>query len=399
MIASGREARGFTGRLKEFSSIMPAASQGTTTLSGRLRFIDAARGLALVLMIQVHTFDFWMRFTAKNFHSWAWKCSNFLGSLSAPLFLMLVGFNTALSVEKKRTVKKKGSVSIFLRLFLRGLLIFGSGYIFNYIMFCFPDTRGFSLDETLFIVQILHSIGISMCILAVLTIFGSAAVYLCALGALLFALGGPVVWNAQVPDSIPQYLMTLLRGLPFKAYFPVFPWCFFPLAGYVAGRVYLHAREKGFQTPLFGWFFMAGVLTMLASLSYLVLRDRLVMLIAMGVDEKLFFHMSLPLIIFWTGFVLMVLAVFYYILEVKKSGHVTYKLLEYCGKAAFFLFFFHYLCFRVSEAFGFTRGWFQGTLDIPIVIGIMPFLLIINIFIAYEWIQIRTPLLRLMRRI
>lgn len=390
--------RGFTEEYEEFSSIMPISALGTTSLSGRLRFIDAARGLALILMIQVHAFDFWMRMSAKNFHSWAWKSSNFLGSLSAPLFLILVGFNTALSVEKK-TVKKKGKTSIFIRLFIRGLLIFISGYIFNYIMFCFPDTRGFSLEETLFIVQILHSIGISMCILAVLTLFEPFAGYLCALGALLFALGGAVVWNMQAPDWAPQYLMTLLRGLPFKAYFPVFPWCFFPLAGYVAGRIYIMAREKKAQTPLFGWFFMAGACATLASLSFLVLRDQLVLLVSMAVDEKKFFHMSLPLIIFWTGSVILTLAVLYYILEVKKSGHIVYSWLEYCGKASFFLFFFHYLCFRVSEAFGFTRGWFQGTLEIPMILGIMPLLMIINIFVAYEWIHLRAPLLRITRRI
>ncbi|MGV8123848.1 MAG: heparan-alpha-glucosaminide N-acetyltransferase domain-containing protein [Candidatus Xenobiia bacterium LiM19] len=378
---------------------MSTPALGTTPPSGRLRFIDAARGLALVLMIQVHTFDFWMHLSAKNFHSWAWKTSNFLGSLSAPLFLLLVGFNTALSVEKKKTVKRKGKISIFLRLFTRGLLIFASGYIFNYIMFCFPDTRGFSLEETLLIVQILHSIGISMCILAVLTIFEPFAVYLCALGALLFALGGAVVWNLQAPDWIPQYLMTLLRGLPFKAYFPVFPWCCFPLAGYVAGRIYVIAREKKAETPLFGWFFMAGACTMLASLSCLVLREQLVLLISMGMDENKFFHMSFPLIIFWTGFVILTLAVLYYILEVKKSGHITYSWLEYCGKASFFLFFFHYLCFRISEAFGFTRGWFQGTLEIPIILGILPLLMIINIFVAYEWIHLRAPLLKMLRRI
>ncbi len=378
---------------------MSTPAQGTTPLSGRLRFIDAARGLALVLMIQVHAFDFWMHFSARNIHSWVWKCANFLGSLSAPLFLMLVGLNTALSVEKKRSVKKKGKASIFFRLLLRGFLIFGSGYIFNYIMFCFPDTRGFSLEETLFIVQILHCIGISMCILSVLTLFEPFAIYLCAISALLFALGGPVIWNLQVPDWVPQYLMTLLRGLPFKAYFPVFPWCFFPLAGYVAGRIYIIARERKLETPLFGWFFMAGACTMLASLSYHVLREQLVLLIAMGVDERKFFHMSFPLIIFWTGFVLLTLAFFYYILEVKKSGHITYSLLEYCGKTSFFLFFFHYLCFRVSEAFGFTQGWFQGTLEIPMIVCVMPFLLIINIFVAYEWIYLRAPLLRLLRRV
>ncbi|MHC9540044.1 MAG: heparan-alpha-glucosaminide N-acetyltransferase domain-containing protein [Vulcanimicrobiota bacterium] len=378
---------------------MPTPAQGTTPSSGRLRFIDAARGLALVLMIQVHAFDFWMRLSAKNFHSWAWKTSNFLGSLSAPLFLLLVGFNTALSVEKKKTVKRKGKISIFLRLFTRGLLVFASGYIFNYIMFCFPDTRGFSIEETLLIVQILHSIGISMCILAILTIFEPFAVYLCALSALLFALGGAVVWNLQAPDWIPQYLMTLLRGLPFKAYFPAFPWCCFPLAGYVAGRIYIIAREKKAETPLFGWFFMAGACTMLASLSYLVLREQLVLLIAMGMDDNKFFHMSFPLIIFWTGFVILTLAVLYYILEVKKSGHIMYSWLEYCGKASFFLFFFHYLCFRISEAFGFTRGWFQGTLEIPMILGILPLLMIINIFVAYEWIHLRAPLLKIFRRI
>ena len=55
----------------------------------RLDFVDAQRGLAVVLMIWMHTADAWLEPALKQGRNWDIVRS--LGGLAAPTFLLLVG--------------------------------------------------------------------------------------------------------------------------------------------------------------------------------------------------------------------------------------------------------------------------------------------------------------------
>jgi uncharacterized membrane protein len=62
--------------------------------SSRLDFIDAHRGLAVLLMLWMHTADGWLRPELK--HGPAWDLIRALGGLAAPTFLLLSGVGLAL---------------------------------------------------------------------------------------------------------------------------------------------------------------------------------------------------------------------------------------------------------------------------------------------------------------
>lgn len=61
----------------------------------RLEFVDAHRGLAVVLMLWMHSADGWLRPELKQGAAWGWVRS--LGGLAAPTFLFLAGVSVSLA--------------------------------------------------------------------------------------------------------------------------------------------------------------------------------------------------------------------------------------------------------------------------------------------------------------
>src|SRR6185369_10809031 len=73
-------------------------------LVGRRRYIDWARGIAVLIMIQAHTADAWTRMADRSSHAYGYVL--ILAGFAAPLFLWLAGLGLVLSAE--RTQKKTG---------------------------------------------------------------------------------------------------------------------------------------------------------------------------------------------------------------------------------------------------------------------------------------------------
>jgi uncharacterized membrane protein len=63
-------------------------------VQSRLAFIDALRGIAVVLMVQLHTSHGWVHLTARS--GAVWQTAQFLGGLAAPMFLTLAGVSLGL---------------------------------------------------------------------------------------------------------------------------------------------------------------------------------------------------------------------------------------------------------------------------------------------------------------
>ena len=72
--------------------------------ANRLTYIDWARGIAVLLMIEAHTTDAWTRAADKT--SVAYSLAVLLGGFAAPLFLWLAGVGVALGAA--RIIDRKG---------------------------------------------------------------------------------------------------------------------------------------------------------------------------------------------------------------------------------------------------------------------------------------------------
>src|SRR5205814_8716167 len=123
--------------------------------TGKVRrpYIDVARALAVLLMIEAHTVDAWTRDGDRM--SIAFRNARILGGFAAPLFLWLAGQSVAFSAVSvvRRTASRREAVETICR---RGLEIFILAFLFR--IQAFVLSPGSEL-LTLFRVDILNIMG------------------------------------------------------------------------------------------------------------------------------------------------------------------------------------------------------------------------------------------------
>ena len=125
-------------------------------MTTRRAYIDWARGLAVLVMIEAHTFDAWTRPASR--HGAAWGYLGVLAGFAAPAFLWLAGVGVALSAAAtaRRSGSRARAVDMVCR---RGLEIFILAFLFR--LQAFIVSPG-SHPVTLFRVDILNIMGPAM---------------------------------------------------------------------------------------------------------------------------------------------------------------------------------------------------------------------------------------------
>ena len=94
----------------------------------RRAYIDWARGLAVLLMIEAHTLDAWTRLSSRTGRPFGYAA--ILGGFAAPLFLWLAGIGVALSAGSlSRRGERRGVVVETVA--RRGLEIFVLAFLFR----------------------------------------------------------------------------------------------------------------------------------------------------------------------------------------------------------------------------------------------------------------------------
>ena len=202
--------------------------------SRRVGFIDLLRGVALLFMVVDHAYDWWL-IEADNLGRWG-RTTEFIGTLAAPIFLILVGVSMALGTDSRRSqgVMQGRIATGFLR---RGLIVALWGYAINLLVF-FTGSNWADLWSF----DVLHCIGIGMILLTPVAVW--APTWTLPLFAL--ALG----WGGQYADRLllPGYLGTAVNGIPPIAYFPLLPWLCFVLSGILWGRALARWRNSRVAT-------------------------------------------------------------------------------------------------------------------------------------------------------
>src|SRR5207247_1374800 len=94
----------------------------------RRRYIDWARALAVLIMIEAHTVDAWTRNADRT--SIAFRNARIVGGFAAPLFLWLAGVGLVLSAAAtaRRTDSRRAGAEAICR---RGLVIFILAFLFR----------------------------------------------------------------------------------------------------------------------------------------------------------------------------------------------------------------------------------------------------------------------------
>jgi len=228
----------------------------------RRRYIDWARGLAVLIMIEAHTLDAWTRPADRQGGAFAWL--SMLGGFAAPLFLFLAGLSLVLSSERAvaRGASRRAAAEAALK---RAAEIFVLAFLFRIQAFVISPG---SWLVTLFRVDILNVMGIALAGTAI--IWGLAAgrrgaLAACGLAAAAIALSTPIVRQAPWVDALPLWVQWHLRPFGDHTTFTLFPWAGFVAAGAAAGTLladggsWLAVRAAAGERRLLAAFGVCGV--------------------------------------------------------------------------------------------------------------------------------------------
>jgi uncharacterized membrane protein len=217
----------------------------------RRRFIDWMRGVAVLCMIEHHTFD---AFLDPSLHGSAWdRLFRFVGGIAAPAFLFLAGLSVALMLERKGGALKAAQ---------RGLLIVAGAYLFRLQEWALAF--GASPASDMLRIDVLNCIGVALIAVALLwgAVPSRARLPMFVLAAAAVVLATPAVWRAPLA---PGLLDAYLRGQPPRALFPLFPWIGHALCGAALGVALARIPREREGALLLG-------LSSLALVVWLVLR-------------------------------------------------------------------------------------------------------------------------------
>lgn len=213
------------------------------TNEARRTYIDWARGVAVLIMIEAHVLDAWT--IGADRRTQAFGYLNVLGGFAAPLFLWLAGLSLGLAAERGllRTGSRASAAAPLVR---RGFEIFVLAFIFR--LQSFVVSPGNPL-VSLLRVDILNIMGLSMMGAAVLWWLApgvrSAAMCCGLLGGAL-AMVTPLVRTAAWLGSLPPFLQWYVAPIGNHSTFTVFPWAGFVFAGTAVGSLLSmahHPRE------------------------------------------------------------------------------------------------------------------------------------------------------------
>jgi uncharacterized membrane protein len=215
----------------------------------RLRFIDMARAVAILLMLEGHFVDTTLAPEWRVTGNPVYEVWLYVRGMTAPMFFTVTGLVFAYLLSGARETRfwevkrvRKGVVRAAELLFW--------GYLLQADLGQFPEWIGGGIDPWMGAFHVLQCIGIGL--LGLIMVFGVvrkagilplAGAYAVAAMAVFLAA---VALNSQpgyVPPGAPAWLQNALRGR--YSVFPVAPWLGFTCYGAAAGVLVRHRVKNG----------------------------------------------------------------------------------------------------------------------------------------------------------
>jgi len=269
------------------------------TTGGRLRFLDLARGLAIVFMVMQHVQVIFA--VGEGEDSALGLLFVLLGTApAAPVFMVAMGF---LFGSSTRTGVRSGIV--------RGLQLFALGYVLNVLRFMLPlllgthprivELFGDTWWGPFFEIDILQLAGLSLIILGLVKhhlrdprVVLALAAAVATVSPLLWGLGGSFLLSEN-------FLLDPLWGTGDWVSFPLFPWLTYPLLGLALAGFAARATSA---TRLMRTWALAGLGAVLVGGAVMLIAPDAGGILAVG-D---YYRSGLPMQVLLAGFVLVWLA-------------------------------------------------------------------------------------------
>lgn len=213
----------------------------------RALFIDLLKGLALVVMIEVHIFNSLLIPAIKE--SWWWPSLTFINGLVAPAFTFTSGMVFVLSLQKGADKLREFGKDFWKKLSRIGF-IFLAGYALHLPHYSFSriiNSNDFQVWNNLFHVDILQTIASGLLVLLIARTFiknEKTFFYFTALLTLLILLVGPFIWKIDFKEHIPLFFANYFNKVN-NSQFPIFPWWAFIFGGALTAKFFMDARTAG----------------------------------------------------------------------------------------------------------------------------------------------------------
>ena len=309
---------------------MSAGSPGGGLQAPRRAYVDWARGVAVLLMIEAHTLDAWTRLNVRR--TIAFRDATILGGFAAPLFLWLAGLAVVLAATRlaERGASRRSAVDMICR---RGLEIFILAFLFR--VQGFIVTPG-SHVVTIFRVDILNIMGPSIVVAGLVWgLARTAEARVLWYGAIASAIAmlTPIVRAAWVVDALPVWFQWYMRPAGDLTIFTLLPWAGFVFAGSAVGALIAAARDQRSERRLHA--ILAGVGATLVALGfYTAGRPSLYHTSSFWTSSPTWFAIRV-------GIVMMALSAIYTVAALAERTGVTLRWLERLGRSSLFVYWIH----------------------------------------------------------
>ena len=245
----------------------------TGAASTRLAYIDWLRGLACVLMFQTHCYDAWLSPDARKSTFFMW--SQILGTVPAPLFLLLAGISVGLVTDR---LWRKGSSAAQTAgaIVRRGAEILVLAFLFRLQEYVIA--WGWAPRSDLLRVDILNEIGVSIMLMGLTCwillssyhgqhLWGAGSAISTTI-ALATSLLSPLLWTSWSPRWMPWPIESYINGVhnlgePQAWLFPIFPWSAFAFIGLAVGFLLVSDWAAKLGASIFAFAVIAGLVLML----------------------------------------------------------------------------------------------------------------------------------------
>lgn len=309
--------------------------------------ITIARGMTVFMMPAIHVV---MLYSKPEVYTawWIFVLRFFAEGPGAQLFMLIMGLLVPIGRPKTgKTILK------------RAVILWVAGYILNFFRIYLPARLGLFDPSMLHFYHagtgkhpflpllltgdILQFAGPAYGIVQLLYKLRCRSWHL-LICYLLIAWSAPMLWGLRSKDLFTDRLLALLMANDHRAFFPIFPWLCYPLAGLVVGQYYQANPNRN-------------------TLRFLVNPG--LILIALGIVlsywlpqqwEGDFYRSSPGKTIAYTGFVLVWLSGIHRMVQQLDTHHFLMRLFTFCGQHITVIYCFHWLLVGWGLAvFGYHR--------------------------------------------
>jgi uncharacterized membrane protein len=311
----------------------------------RLAYIDWARGIAVLLMVEAHTLDAWTRATARR--GAIYRDAVVLGGFAAPLFLWLAGLSVALAASAivNRGANRRAAADAVCR---RGLEVFILAFLFRLQAFI-VSPGGHPI--TLFRVDILNIMGPAIVAAGLVWLLVESPARLAltyASLATVIAMTSPLVRTMAAVDRLPVWLQWYVRPAGEHTTFTAFPWAGFVFAGAAIGTVLANARERRHLLSVIG---LAGAALVWLGI-FTASRPAIYAQASFWTSSPTYFAIRV-------GVMMITLAVLYACEQLASRYGVSLPALELFGRRSLFVYWIH-----VELVYGYASWPIRGRLPL-----------------------------------